>query len=244
MKEVLILEDKEEARKALVHLVKEVEPSAAVYEAAGEEEAYAIAMKHTIDLFLVDIILHPETMGDQSGAGFAQEIREVEKYLFTPIIIITSLYDPKMCMYSSVHCYRFIEKPFDAEKVKETIREAIRYQTVNKGKKNIFFHTDGLLEMVALDEIMYIESKDHKLYITTKREHFCIPYKSCKAMLEELDSDDFIKCNRGTIVNLSYIKTVDTVNRIIHLRESTDVLEIGPIMKKSFMSRIYRKEEG
>ena len=68
-----------------------------------------------------------------------------------------------------------------------------------------------------------------------------MPYKSCKAMLEELDSDDFIKCNRGTIVNLSYIKTVDTVNRMIHLRESDRVLEIGPVMKKSFMSRIHQK---
>lgn len=241
MKEVLILEDKEEARKALVHLVKEVEASAVIYETVGEEEAYAIAMKHTIDLFLVDIILHPEIMGDQSGADFAQEIRAVEKYLFTPIIIITSLYDPKMCMYSSVHCYRFIEKPFDAEKVKETIREAIKYHTVNTRKRNIYFHVDGLLEMVALDEIMYIESKDHKLHITTKREHFCVPYKSCKAMLEELDSDDFIKCSRGTIVNLSYIKTVDTVNRMIHLKESERVLEIGPIMKKSFMNKIYQK---
>ena len=138
MKEVLILEDKEEARKALAHLVKEVETSAVIYEAAGEEEAYAIAMKHTIDLFLVVIILHPQTMSDQSGADFAQEIRAVEKYLFTPIIIITSLYDPKMCMYSSIHCYRFIEKPFDPEKVKETIREAIKYHTVNTKKKNIY----------------------------------------------------------------------------------------------------------
>lgn len=170
-----------------------------------------------------------------SGANGALSCKD------TPIIIITSLYDPKMCMYSSIHCYRFIEKPFDPEKVKETIREAIKYHTVNTKKKNIYFHVDGLLEMVALDEIMYIESKDHKLHITTKRECFCVPYKSCKAMLEELDSDDFIKCNRGTIVNLSYIKTVDTVNRMIHLRESDRVLEIGPVMKKSFMSRIHQK---
>ena len=83
MKEVLILEDKEESRRILEELVKQVQPDADVYAVSSEDEAYAIAMKRTIDLFLVDIILHPETMGDQSGADFAQNLRTIEKYLFT-----------------------------------------------------------------------------------------------------------------------------------------------------------------
>ena len=122
MKEVLILEDKSETRKVLAGLVKEVHSDAVIYEAADEKTAYDIAMKRTIDLFLVDIILHPQQHDDVSGGEFAQNIRKVDKYLFTPILIITSMYDPKMCMYSSVHCYQFIEKPFDFEKVKQIIK--------------------------------------------------------------------------------------------------------------------------
>ena len=60
MKEVLILEDKSETRKVLAGLVKEVHSDAVIYEAADEKTAYDIAMKRTIDLFLVDIILHPQ----------------------------------------------------------------------------------------------------------------------------------------------------------------------------------------
>ena len=60
MKEVLILEDKSETRKVLAGLVKEVRSDAVIYEAADEKTAYDIAMKRTIDLFLVDIILHPQ----------------------------------------------------------------------------------------------------------------------------------------------------------------------------------------
>ena len=56
MKEVLILEDKSETRKVLAGLVKEVHSDAVIYEAADEKTAYDIAMKRTIDLFLVDII--------------------------------------------------------------------------------------------------------------------------------------------------------------------------------------------
>ena len=238
MKEVLILEDKEESRRILEELVKQVQPDADVYAVSSEDEAYAIAMKRTIDLFLVDIILHPETMGDQSGADFAQNLRTIEKYLFTPIIVITSLYDPKIYMYSAVHCYRFIEKPFDAKKVRETIQEAIKYRTVDEKKRNIIFHVDGLLQMVAVDEIIYIESRKHKLYIKTAEECLYVPYKSCKSMLEELDNDNFVKCNRGTIVNMSYVKKVDSVNRFIYLKGIQDVLEIGPIMKKAFMDKV------
>ena len=63
MKEVLILEDKSETRKVLAGLVKEVRSDAVIYEAADEKTAYDIAMKRTIDLFLVDIIyIHNSTM--------------------------------------------------------------------------------------------------------------------------------------------------------------------------------------
>lgn len=79
MKEVLILEDKEDARLALEHLVKQVDSNARIYMASDEEEAYVIAMKKTIDVFLIDIILHPEIPGDQSGVDFVQSMRTVEK---------------------------------------------------------------------------------------------------------------------------------------------------------------------
>lgn len=238
MKKVLILEDKDDTRKMLVYLVKEVQPDAVIYEVSEEQTAYAIAMEKTIDLFLVDIILHPERKGDVSGGDYAQNIRNVDKYLFTPIIIITSMYDPKMCMYSSVHCYKFIEKPFDPEKVKKTIAEAIRYKTESKKGRRAIFRVDGVLVMVLIEEIMFIESVDHRLRITTISEKLQVPYKTCNTILEELDCDDFTMCKRGVIVNLNYVSIVDPVNRYVYLRGNKEVLEIGPILKKEFMRKV------
>lgn len=242
MKEVLILEDKEEARMMLAYLVKEVQPNAIVYEASDEKEAYDIAMKKTMDLFLVDLILHPEEKSDVSGGDFARNIRSVDKYLFTPIIIITSMYDPKMCMYSSVHCYKFIEKPFDVEKVKKTIGEAIRYRTERKKDSPALFRADGVLEMAIIGEIVYIESIDKKLSIRTTKEKFEVPYKTCNRLLEELDCDGFTLCKRGIIVNLEYVRKVDSVNRFVHLADGMGTLEIGPIFKREFMKKV--KERG
>ncbi len=76
MKEVLILEDKEESRRGLEELVKQVQADAEVYAVSSEDEAYAIAMKRTIDLFLVDIILLSGDDGGSVWGGFCTEFAD------------------------------------------------------------------------------------------------------------------------------------------------------------------------
>lgn len=241
MKEVLIIEDKEIERKALKQIVSEIDSHARIYEAKDEGEAYVIAMKTTIDVFLVDIILHPEHTGDQAGAEFAQNIRTVEKYRFTPIIIVTSLYDSKMSIFTAVRYYSFIEKPFDFDKVRKTISDAMFYQTENAEDRKYIFHVDGLLHSVKIKDIYYIESRNHRLHVVLEEEQFYIPYKSCKAIMQELDTPDFIRCNRGTIVNVKHIQKVDSVNRFIYFAGMEDRLEIGPVMKKEFLEQFHAR---
>ena len=65
-----------------------------------------------------------------------------------------------------------------------------------------------------------------------------IPYKSLRLLQRELDTEDFLQCSRTTVVNKEFIKTVDVANRFIYLYECEDVLEIGPVMKKSFLKAI------
>lgn len=241
MKELLIVEDNEIERKILKKIVLDLDSHAKVYEAKNEEEAYAAAMRATIDVFLVDIILHPDYPGDQSGAVFAQNIRTVEKYRFTPIIIVTSLYDSRMSVFTAVRYYSFIEKPFELEKVRRTISTALWYQTENADDRKYIFHVDGLLQSVYIKDICYIESKNHRLQVVLQDERFYIPYKSCKRIERELDSPDFVRCNRGTIVNVKHIYKVDFVNRYIYFDKIKDCLEIGPDIKKEFLQQFYAR---
>lgn len=242
MTKVLIIEDKKESRDLLARIVREIDSDAMVYAVEDEDKAYSITMKKSIDVFLVDIILHPERTGDQSGAVFAQNIRNIERYFFTPIIFITTLYDTKMCMFSAVQCFGFVEKPFDIEKTKKMIAKAMRYHTNELEEKSYIFHTEGLLGSVLVNDILFIESRNHKLHMRTKKDDVIIPYKSCKQILEELDSDDFVKCNRSTIVNMRYIERIDSPGRYIYLKGSDDILEIGPVMKKYFLDRFFHRD--
>lgn len=244
MKELLIVEDHEIERKNLKKIIGDLDPDAKVYEAKNEEEAYGIALKATIDVFLVDIILHPDKRGDQSGAAFAQDIRTVKKYRFTPIIIVTSLYDSRMSIFTAVRYYSFIEKPFELEKVRRTISAALCYQTENEDDRKYIFHVDGLLQSVYIKDIYYIQNRDHRLVVVLKDERFYIPYKSCRRIEQEIDSLDFIRCSRGTIVNVKHISRVDYVNRYIYFDKIKDCLEIGPGVKKEFLQRLRARTQG
>lgn len=75
MKEILILEDKKETRELLVRMVKKTQMDVRVYEMADEKEAYSIALRKNIDLFLIDLILHPEEKGDVSGGGVCSKYK-------------------------------------------------------------------------------------------------------------------------------------------------------------------------
>lgn len=241
MTKVLIIEDRWESREVLSRMVKEIDAGADVYAVDNEDEAYAVAMKKTIDVFLVDIILHPEKPGDQSGAVFAMNVRNIEKYLFTPVIFITALYDTKMCMFSTVQCYGFIEKPFDMDKTRNLIETAMRYHTTEIREKSFVFHVEGLIGTVPVKDIIYIESRRHKLHIYTTQEEIVLPYRTCKKVLEEIDSDDFEMCSRGTIVNMSYIERIDSPDRYLYLKGVEKAVEIGSSMKKKFMERFLNR---
>ena len=116
MKTILILEDNVREMERLVKIVREQGAQNEVICAVNLEQAYHMAMEKSIDLFLLDIILDPRTSGDASGMKFADHIREVERYHFTPIIFISGLEDPSLYAYSDVQCYSYIEKPYDPDR--------------------------------------------------------------------------------------------------------------------------------
>lgn len=238
MKTILILEDNAREMERLVKIVTKIELETTIECASTLEQAYHIAMENTIDLFLLDIILEPRYSGDVSGVRFADNIRSVSKYRFTPIIFITSMEDPSLYAYSDIRCYCYIEKPYDAERIGQVVREALTFQADDSYMQKMYFRSEGILCRMRKDEIIYIEvSRQGRIFHTTSGECF-LPYKPCRDILLELGSKNFVQCSRYTIVNKDYIKSMDTVNRYISLKGTEDVLEIGIIYKKRFVRNV------
>ncbi len=238
MRNILILEDKQSHMDALYKIVSEVNNQLRVFTASTEKEAFQIVMEQQIHLFLIDIILHPENPGDVSGLKFVREIRGIRKYQFTPLIFITSLEDPKLYSYSQLHCFGYIEKPFDVKQVQVLIAEALEFPAEDEAERSVYFRKDGILYAKSIKEIIYIENRKRKVTIHCKGDLLDIPYQTCDEILSEINSNLFVRCSRCAIVNKKFIEEIDYTNRYIKLKGIKQPVEIGPIWKKEFREKM------
>lgn len=233
MKKVLILEDNSAALEHLTNIVRDLDTKNVVYAYNNTKDAYQCAMERTIDLFLIDIILDTSHPGDASGLKFVENIRRVEHYNFTPIIFVTSLEDARSYTYENLHCYSFIEKPFDVDRVKRTVEQCLKFPGNAKDTKTLYFRKDGIILAVEREDIVYAESKDHIMHIHTSHgDVLKIPYTTLKKLLDDIDSLEIIQCSRNTIVNKKFVQNVDVPNRIIQLKGDWGRVEIGIMFKK------------
>ncbi len=232
-KNILIVEDSTAALARLQQIIGEIDKETQVQVAYNSSEAYQMALQYTIDVFLVDIVLDVKANSDVSGIEFAQRIRNLDKYAFTPIIFTTSLADPKLYAFTNIHSFAYLEKPFSAEEVKSVLVKALGYTTQREKDKKLYFRKEGLLFAVNIIDIVYIENYFRRLKIRTEDEIMEMPYKSCKKLMEEIDAVDFVQCSRNTIVNTKFIAAVDLANRYLILKEDYGRLEIGKAYLKS-----------
>lgn len=237
-KNVLIVEDNRASMDALVELTRECDSTSVIYCATNSAEAYKYAMENRIDLFLIDIMLDNKVQNDVSGIFFADKMRQQERYKFVPMIFVTALVDQAMVAFHKLHCYGYIEKPFDFDVVRKTIREALQYPNKDERKDQYFYYRkDGILYSVEMQRIIYAETHRRVLSMHLLDETIEIPYMTCNSLLEKLNGQDFLQYSRNGILNRNYIDYVDHTNRYIRMKNG-DTLELGSVMKKRFMQEL------
>lgn len=236
-KHVLIVEDNKIQMEMLKKIVQEVNPGAVVYTAEDVNKAYQILLENTIDVFLVDIILDTTKPGDISGIKLVENIRGISKYLFTPVLFVTSLEDTTNYAYTDLNCLGYVEKPFNPDIVKQLIERALNFATARNQDATFCFRKDGILYPIKVRDILYIESMNHVVTIHLVNEGtLTVPYKPCKNILEEIDTDCLIRCSRNVIVNKNHITCVDTANRYITRKGIEEQIEIGITYKKKVLA--------
>lgn len=236
-KKILIVEDSEYYMNLISDSLINLE-NTILYKATNTSEAYKIAMEKNIDVFIVDVVLDTKVLGDVSGIVFVDRMRTVPRYRFTPIIITSSLEDPKYHAYNYLHCFRYFEKTYNVLELAETVKEALEFNQNEEIEKIIYYKREGILFSLKTKNIIYIENHNRYIIYFCNDGKYTAPYKSCKKIIEDLASANFIQCNKNTIVNRQYIDNIDGTNRFITLVENRGQLEIGPRIKKEFLGRL------
>ena len=205
-KSVLIIEDCPEQRNMLRQLVLEVDERAAVYTAADVATAYKILMERTIDVFLVDIILDTTTPIDTSGIRLVERIRKIPKYMFTPVLFITSLEDTTGYAYKDLNCLGYIEKPFSPDVVLSLVKKALYFSTMKEKDATFCFRKEGILYPVKIRDITYMECVGRRINIhTSNGDVLAVPYITLKDILNEMDTDCMMQCSRNLEIGRAHV---------------------------------------
>lgn len=233
MKKILVLEDNPVTLEYIASLIQEIDIKNTMLRCSSIKDAYQHTLEKDIDLFIIDIILDTSRPRDSSGLKFVEGIRRIDRYAFIPVIFVTSLEDERLYTYEKLHCYSFIEKPFDPNKLKELVRQCMNFPSAEQKRKTMYFRKEGIILAADREDIVYVECINHVLDIhTIQGDLLSIPYITLKKFLSDVDSDDFVQCSRNTVVNRCYIHNVDITNRVIQLKNQMGTVEIGIMYKK------------
>ncbi len=238
-KNVLIVNGNIENAVNLKKLVLEVNPYVEVYKAYDLNSAFECLLSTTIDLFVLDVVLCPDKPGDISGIHLAEQIREITKYILTPIIFVTAKDDPELYAYEELNCIGYFVRPFDTGRFMEKVRRGLCYRTSRNENKALLFRKGGAFFPIRVRDIVYIESVAHNMYIHTVDKNVEeVLYKTYASILREADSDCLWQCNRSVMINKNYIYSLDFVNSYIELKYNFGKVDMGITYKKRLKEEV------
>lgn len=126
-----------------------------------------------------------------------------------------------------VFAYGYLVKPFDVNKMK-TLLDKFTKSVIGNEVSHIRVKSEYADRLVALDDIVYIESNDKVLYIHKKDHESIKTYGKLSNVEEQLNEKQFLRCHQSYIVNLKYVTGFEDNDFMTVLQE------IVPIRKKDF----------
>lgn len=176
------------------------------------------------DLLFLDISLKEKI----SGLELAKEIRQFNKNI--QFIFTTGHFEYVMEAYK-VNTFDYLVKPLSQNKVEETLLRFVEYM---KGSNNSFIKVNGTT-YINQNDILYIQKNGMKLIYHTKTTQYETFNSFSK--IETLLPNNFIRCHKSYIVNISNINHIESSNNTIFFHNN-DFCYIGPKYKNNFMGVI------
>lgn len=231
MARIFVLEDEEQSRKALVQMLLNISGEITVDAAADLAEARKLlGGTVSFDLFLLDINLNRDDMNDVDGITFAEEIRAIQKYAFTPLVMVTSIAGLEMEAYRKLHCYQYLVKPYNQSEIEELVQKVLFH--IRKDEKEfVLVKKGGINYKILCDEIEYCKAIPRGVCICLKSERMEVPYLTIHKLLEKLPKKCFFQCHRMFIVNKKAVKYYDLVNQVIQVKDYPEFIDIGVTFK-------------
>ena len=210
----IIIDDERLARKELNNLLENYPEIEIVDQAVNADEALEKIIQLDPELIFLDI-----QMPGKTGFELLEELEKVPKVIFT------TAYDEFAIKAFDVNALDYLLKPIQEERLKDTITKVLAVQASalaeraqeglseikqQLGMNDQVFVKDGdRCWFISLKEIRLFESDGNyiKVYFNNVKPMI---HKSLNALDEKLDERSFFRASRKHIINLSWIKTIET----------------------------------
>lgn len=243
MGKVLILEDNQHCVRQLESIIAEMDDVSEICCCRSLGEARKSAADGETDIFIVDICLDADHEDDISGLKFVEYIRSKNVYRFSPVIIITAYASSKLYAYDRLHCYRYLEKPFQNREVKEVVMESLEMAKRYDKDEIIHFENRDKVVDIRVRDIIYIECGNRKITIKSIYGEDEFYYKTMSDFKKDIFSKGFFQCSRNVIVNQTYINMIDFKNNRIVLAMGYGEIRLGRTYKKMIRENYLKNEE-
>lgn len=184
------------------------------------------AYKNNIERY--DVVFLDMEMNELNGIETANLIREFNEHII--IIFVTSHTE---YMRESFKCspFRFLLKPVDIEELKTVVYDMCK--KLSK-KRNVYAFTENKTKIrLFCDDIIYLESQDHWIWIHTKEK----TYRVCKSLSEihtQLGNMMFCRVHKLFVINLHYIKAIKEND--VQLYHCDKAIPISRMYKKQVLN--------
>ncbi len=159
------------------------------------------------DLLFLDIEMGGSGTG-LDGLGLARHIRGMERQK-QPIIIFVTGYEKYVYDAFDVGAFQYLVKPVDEQKFAEVFGRAAG-QIVSEAeqrKKKLVIQYGGEGKAIPLNDIYYMESRNHNIILYLKDGN--IEYYAKIGDLEEELAGQFYRIHQGYLINLFYVEGYD-----------------------------------
>lgn len=192
-------------------------------------DGYEIVEKYPDGL---DIILMDIEMGLMDGMEAAEQIRKIDDRV--AIIFITCMAQYAIKGYK-VNALDYILKPISYVSFSQSLKKAVYSLSLKKETYITIKFREGIIKICSRD-ILWIESREHRLTFYTVNGQYETTVYSMKEMEKQLEPKGFKRCNNGELVNLHHVNGVQ--NEYVEI--GMNRLQISRRRKKDFMNDLVR----
>ncbi len=195
--DIAVVDDERMIREQICGLIENQVPDCRIKSYSSGEEI--VACEKRFDIIFLDI-----KMGSMGGIETARRLRE--KNSEAVLIFVTGI---KEYVFEALDLYAFqyLLKPINEKKFAEVLERAVKEVEKHSYRRELFIRSKKLT--IAQADILYIESNGKKVEIHTVNSTESIDiYGTMDELEKELD-ENFYRCHRSYIVNMSHIAGYD-----------------------------------